>query len=434
MKCRDCYSYFISHNNCLNAVKGLVDMGYYDSDYEGRNRSQRGKRSWLFSSMIGAVIGALLIMIATPTLSKWGVLPYDVVVNDTSVEQAKDISPNEPGVQRNVTVNVSSEVTNAVSKVSDAVVGVVNIQETSFWSQSPQEAGTGSGVIYKKTGDTAFVVTNTHVVEGANQIEVTLNDGTRIKAHLLGSDIWTDLAVLQIKGKDVEKIKAVATFGNSDNIRVGEPAIAIGNPLGSMFSGSVTQGIISGTNRTIPVDINKDGMIDWQAEVLQTDAAINPGNSGGALINIDGEVIGINSMKIAEQAVEGIGLAIPINFAKPIIDDLEKFGEVRRPYMGVSLKSLNEIPTYHWQETLRLPTSVKNGVAILEVLPNSPASQAGLEQYDVIVELDGKKIDDVLQLRKYLYNEKKVGQKMEVTYYRNGKKQTTTMKLAKETF
>lgn len=424
---------FIFLDNCLY-TKGLVSMGYYDSDYENGRQSRRGRRGWFFSSIIGAVIGALLVVMLVPTLSRWGVLPYDIAVNENTTEHAIDTKPAEPGIQRNVSVNVASEVTNAVDKVSEAVVGVVNIQETSFWSQGPQEAGTGSGVIYKKSGDTAFVVTNNHVVEGANQLEVTLEDGTRIKAHLLGSDVWTDLAVLEIKGKEVEKIKTVATFGNSDSIQVGEPAIAIGNPLGSMFSGSVTQGIISGTNRTIPIDINKDGMIDWQAEVLQTDAAINPGNSGGALVNIAGEVIGINSMKIAEQAVEGIGLAIPINFAKPIINDLEKFGEVRRPYMGISLKSLNEIPTYHWQETLRLPSKVKDGVAILEVVPNSPASRAGLQQYDVIVELDGHKIKDVLELRKYLYNDKKVGQTMKVTFYRGGKEQTATMKLAKETF
>uniref|UniRef100_UPI0030C839CB S1C family serine protease n=1 Tax=Enterococcus faecium TaxID=1352 RepID=UPI0030C839CB len=156
-----------------------------------------------------------------------------------------------------------------------------------------------------------------------------------------------DLAVLEI---DAGHIKKIAEFGNSEALKMGEPVLAIGNPLGATFSGSVTQGIISGINRTIPVDINLDGMIDWQAEVLQTDAAINPGNSGGALVNIAGQVIGINSMKIAESAVEGIGLSIPINYAKPIINDLEKFGEVKRPYMGVDLKSVNEIPGYYQEE------------------------------------------------------------------------------------
>lgn len=406
-------------------------MGYYDQDYQHTRKNQNGNRKWFLSAFIGIILGAVLVLVAMPTLFKYNLLPYNVVIAGEEEEMATDTEPNEPGIQKNIAVNVTSQVTNAVDKASDAVVGVVNIQEASFWSQEDQEAGSGSGVIYKKDGDTAFLVTNTHVVEGASQLEVTLHDGTRVPAKLLGSDVWTDLSVLEIQTKNVEK---VAVFGDSDRVRVGEPVIAIGNPLGSMFSGSVTQGIISGTNRTIPIDLNKDGIIDWQAEVLQTDAAINPGNSGGALVNIEGDVIGINSMKIAEQAVEGIGLAIPINYAKPIIADLEKFGEVRRPYMGLSLKSLNEIPTYHWQETLGLPNKVKSGVAILEVIPASPASQAGLNQYDVIVELDGNEVKDVLELRKYLYGEKRVGESMKVTYYRGGKKQTTTMKLAKESF
>ena len=186
--------------------------------------------------------------------------------------------------------------------------------------------GTGSGVIYKKAGNKAYVVTNQHVVEGATHLEVTLTDGTKIPAKLLGGDIWTDLAVLEI---DTNHVKKIAEFGNSDVLKMGEPVMAIGNPLGTTFSGSVTQGIISGINRTIPVDINQDGIMDWQAEVLQTDAAINPGNSGGALINIAGQLIGINSMKIAQSAVEGIGLSIPINYAKPIISDLEQFGVVK---------------------------------------------------------------------------------------------------------
>ena len=167
-------------------------------------------------------------------------------------------------------------------------------------------------------------------------------------------------------------------------------------------------------------------------EVLQTDAAINPGNSGGALVNIAGQVIGINSMKIAQEAVEGIGLSIPINSAIPIIEDLEKFGEVKRPFMGVSLASVEEISQYHQQNTLKLPTDVTNGVAITGVQSNSPATKAGLQEFDVIVALDGKEVSDVVNLRKYLYNEKKIGDKLEVTYYRDGEQLKTTMDLSVE--
>ena len=143
-----------------------------------------------------------------------------------------------------------------------------------------QEAGSGSGVIYKKEGGRAYIVTNNHVVEGAKQLEVTFSDGSKEEAKLVGTDIWTDLAVISISSK---KVKTVATFGDSDKLKQGESVIAIGNPLGMDFYGSVTTGVISGTDRTVPVDLNGDGTEDWQAEVLQTDAAINPGNSGGAL-------------------------------------------------------------------------------------------------------------------------------------------------------
>jgi serine protease Do len=214
---------------------------------------------------------------------------------------------------------------------------------------------------------------------------------------------------------------------------MGEPVIAIGNPLGATFSGSVTQGIISGLKRTIPVDINQDGLIDWNAEVLQTDAAINPGNSGGALINIAGQLIGINSMKIAQNAVEGIGLSIPINSARPIIDDLEKFGTVKRPYMGVDLKSVSEIPAYYQEEALKLPRNINYGVALRQVIPNSPAAQAGMKELDVIVEMDGEKINDVIDLRKHLYQKKKIGEQMKIKYYRSGKLKQTRLTLTGDT-
>ena len=285
--------------------------------------------------------------------------------------------------------------------------------------------------MYKKEGNTVYIVTNNHVVEGADQLEVTLSDGTKVPAKLRGTDVWTDLAVIEIEGSKI-KDDDIAEFGNSDKLKAGEPVIAIGNPLGMQFSGSVTQGVVSGVERTIPVDINQDGVEDWNAEVLQTDAAINPGNSGGALINISGQLIGINSMKIAQEAVEGIGLAIPINSAQPIIEDLEQYGEVKRPAMGVTLEDVNQISAYHQQETLKLPKDINYGVMIRQTVPNSPAAQAGLQELDVITELDGEKIENVIDLRKHLYNKKEVNDQMKVTIYRNGKKKEVTMKLTDE--
>ncbi|PLS02218.1 S1C family serine protease [Neobacillus cucumis] len=410
-------------------------MGYYDDHTQGRYREQRGKKGSVFlASLAGAIIGALIVIFAIPTLSKQGILPYKLATDQNqAVETTNNKKNNEKNVVEKVSYDVSTNTTKAVEKTGEAVVGINNIQSSSFWSDkgdsSEEAAGTGSGVIYKKVDNKAYVVTNHHVVEGATRLEVSLDDGTKIAAKLLGSDVWTDLAVLEI---DASKIKTVATFGNSDNLKMGEPVIAIGNPLGATFSGSVTQGIISGLKRTIPVDINEDGVIDWQSEVLQTDAAINPGNSGGALINMAGQVIGINSMKISQEAVEGIGLSIPINSAIPIIDDLEKFGTVKRPYMGVDLKSVDEIPAYYQEEALKLPRDVNYGVALRQVVPNSPASRAGLQELDVIVEMDGEKITNVIDLRKHLYQKKKVGDQLKVKYYREGKLKETTLTLTGE--
>ncbi len=412
-------------------------MGYYDDHAESRYKQQpRKKGGYFLASLAGAIIGAVLVIFAVPSLAERGMLPNNIQPGNTTGQNNLITGNKNEIVQRQVAVDVETDTTKAVQKEKSAVVGITNIQSANFWSDGgnaqgngEQAAGTGSGVIYKNDGTRAYVVTNDHVVQGATKLEVSLDDGTKLPAKLLGSDVWTDLAVLQIDGT---KVKNVAEFGDSDKLKTGEPVIAIGNPLGPTFSGSVTKGIISGLKRTIPVDINQDGVMDWQAEVLQTDAAINPGNSGGALINIAGQVIGINSMKIAQNAVEGIGLSIPINSAKPIINDLEKFGTVKRPYLGVDLKSVAEIPAYYQQQALKLPNDVNYGVALRQVIPGSPADRAGLKELDVIVELDGQKMNDVIDLRKHLYQNKKVGDKMTVKFYRNGKLQETTVTLGED--
>lgn len=397
-------------------------LGYYDQDYENiPQRKKASKRGYFFSSLIGAIIGALLIGVILPA---FGVLDTNV-----TSEESKN-NEGTTGIKQNVSLNVTSAVTKAYEKAGDAVVGITNIQEANIFGQGG-EAGTGSGVVYKKENGKAFIVTNHHVIEGAAELEVSLADGTKVPAKVLGSDMWTDLAVIQTDAKDV---KTIAEFGDSAALKAGEPVLAIGNPLGLQFSGSVTQGIISGLERTIEIDINEDGIVDWNSEVIQTDAAINPGNSGGALVNLDGQLIGINSMKIAQSAVEGIGLAIPVNSAIPIIEDIEQFGEVKRPYMGVSLAPLAEITQYHRDNTFKLPEEVKEGVAIVEVEPSSPAAKAGLKAYDVIVEMDGEKIKDMASFRTHLYEKKKIGDQLEMKIYRAGKPQKVKITLQGETF
>lgn len=392
-------------------------------------REEKKKKSWLIPVLLGVIIGVLLTTVALPMMVDYGLVKPKVEENESSSSGAANDS--KPPVDKQINVDVTSKVTEVVEEVLPAVVGVTNIQhQADFWRQQTEnEAGTGSGVIYKKDDEHAYVITNHHVIEQADSLEVVLSDETTVEATLLGSDLFTDLAVLRIDGSQVDKVIEV---GSSDSIKVGEPAIAIGNPLGHMFSGSVTQGVISGTKRTIPLDFNQDGRADWQAEVIQTDAAINPGNSGGALINIEGQLIGINSMKINQTSVEGIGFAIPIDTAWPIIEELESTGEVIRPYLGVEIYSLDNVPKSEWSRTLKLPEEVDGGVYVWGVEPFSPADEAGLTRLDVITELDGKEINSSLDLRKVLYQEKKIGEEMDVVFYREGERREVTIELGSQ--
>ncbi|MGK7377227.1 S1C family serine protease [Planococcus sp. 1R117A] len=387
-------------------------MGYYNNQApDGRRKPNRA--GTFLAGLAGVAIGALLVWLLFYSIP--GLTPGNDAATGTEVVETDRQSAT-------ASVDITTDVTQAVESVADAVVGVTNLQETNdFWSQAPgqeQAVGTGSGVIYKNEGGTAYVVTNHHVIDGANGIELTLADGSKAEATLVGSDIWTDLAVLEM---DSSKVPDVAEIGDSDALKRGETVIAIGNPLGLDFSGSVTTGVVSGTDRAVPVDLDGNGQPDWQAEVLQTDAAINPGNSGGALVNLAGQLIGINSMKIATDAVEGIGFAIPINSALPVLKSIEQNGEMIRPAMGITLLDLIQVPQAQRQETLNLPDDVREGVVVNSVVEGSAAAKAGMQQFDVIVEMDGEPVGDIIELRQHLYNEKKIGDTLAVKAYRNGK-------------
>ncbi|WP_043931445.1 S1C family serine protease [Bacillus sp. EB01] len=379
-----------------------------------KDRERNDKKiSWLWPGLIGMALGILLILSLNgkffETEAEKAAPPLQLA------ESAKADDDNR-----------ESEVTAAVKKAKDSVVSVANFQGGNIWEgNTVAKAGSGSGVIYKKDGSKALVVTNHHVIEGASQLEITLNNGNKLPAELLGSDPLTDMAVLSV---DASEIEDVIELGDSENLLPGASAIAIGNPLG-FLEGTVTKGVISASERTMPVDIDQNGAVDWQTEVIQTDASINPGNSGGALIDINGELIGINSSKIAQDAVEGIGFAIPIHVALPVLEDLEQHGEVRRPYLGVGPVSLQDIPSQYWEETLRLPGNVTEGVIIMEVSPGSPAAEAGLQKLDVIVEIEGKKIKTVPDLRSFLYKDAKSGDTIDITFYRGGDKQEVKVTL-----
>ncbi|MFT8871625.1 MAG: trypsin-like peptidase domain-containing protein [Sporolactobacillus sp.] len=414
-------------------------MDYYDDDQHGqlpdssdqtlRTARRSGRGGWFIAGFLGAIVGIVCFLIFAPILSSLGILPYSVTTGSQTVNNLGSAG----STNKSVNLKVTSSVTAAVNKVSPAIVAVINLQKANFFDNQYTESGLGSGIIYKKAGQYAYVVTNNHVVEGAGKVEVRLSDNTKLDADVLGKDSLYDLAVLRISSSDV---KAVAEFGNSAILQRGEPAIAIGNPLG--FYGSVTEGIISSTNRTIPVQTSNASI---EAQVLQTDAAINPGNSGGALCNIGGQVIGINSSKIASTAsddssgeeVEGIGFAIPINVAKPIIAKLETDGKIVRPMLGVSIVDLSQVPSSEVGQ-LNVPDSVKSGLVVTNVEDGSPASSSGLEAGDVITSINGYKITSYISFATYMYNNLQPNQKVTIQYYRGGKQHSAELTLGSKTF
>ena len=336
-------------------------------------------------------------------------------------------------------VKNENSTTQAVDKVKDAVVSVITYSSNSQNSllgsdeidtdtNAEQVYSEGSGVIYKKEGNTAYLVTNTHVINGAKKVDIRLADGTKVPGEIVGSDTYSDIAVVKIAA---DKVTTVAEFGDSSQLTVGETAIAIGSPLGSEYANTVTQGIVSSLNRNVSLKSEDGQAISTNA--IQTDTAINPGNSGGPLINIQGQVIGITSSKIASNggtSVEGLGFAIPANDVINIIKQLEKDGKVTRPALGIHMVNLSNLSTTDLQK-LKLPGNVTSGVAVRSVQKNMPAN-GHLQQYDIITKIDDKAISSNTELQSALYSHS-IGDSMTVTYYRDGKEETTTIKLDKST-
>ena len=288
----------------------------------------------------------------------------------------------------------------AAKLVGPAVVGITNKAVVRDWFNNPVETqGVGSGVIFKEDG---YIVTNNHVVSGAKEIIVSLPDGRSLKGKLIGADELTDLAVVKVDAKDLPTAK----FGDSDQIVVGEPAIAIGNPMGLEFQGSVTSGVVSAVNRTLDIS-------DKLVKLIQTDAAINPGNSGGALVNADGEVIGINSAKLAASGVEGMGFAIPTNTVQNIIDEIMSKGYVARPYLGVSVFDPQTAGRYGYQ------LNIDKGVYIFQLTLNGPCGKAGLQRGDIILKVNDEEVNSVTDLRAKVASYK-VGDTVKITFDRNG--------------
>lgn len=387
----------------------------------GRDRWQnpRRSRSGISSTVKVAVISSVISSIVTVTL-------FSFIMQPTSVPLANATGNGGNGgnLQAAQTADPYDRIIQAAAKVRPSVVSIVNHKTGS--SLSMEDSALGSGVIFKKEDGKAYIMTNHHVVEGASDLEIVTVEGETHKAKLVGKDRVSDIAVMSVE--DDKGIGPVAEIGDSSKLQRGQTVLAIGNPLG--LGGTLTSGIVSYTDRILPVSINQDGVYDWEQNVIQTDAAINEGNSGGALVDLNGKVVGINTMKISDTGVEGLGFAIPMNEVMKTVDSLLLSGKVSRPYLGVYTVDLSNpyAPLDDEQrKDLKLPSHVDSGVVVLEA--SGPASEAGLKLNDVITEFDGQKITSTLDLRKYLYDKKKIGDTIEVTFYRDGNAEKVSVKL-----
>ena len=415
-------------NNSTNTSGNNTYNSQYTQDFTQSAQTKEQRKSKFFKNkkkVATAILSVALVGVIT-------VSGYSLLNNGGSVELSDSLQGNLQSdtsqsdgstgdVQKLVTGNESKVYTTPeiVDLVGPAVVGVINKATYTnpyagmFGQQMPSgevEQGSGSGVIISDDG---YIVTNNHVIEGASEILVILNVGEQYTAKLVGSDSKTDLAVLKIEAEAL----TYAKLGTSSELRVGDTAIAIGNPLGQEFAGTTTQGIISGLNRSVTID-NKT------MNLIQTDAAINPGNSGGALVNNHGEVIGINTAKISSSQYEGLGFAIPIDDAKPIIEDLISNGYVTgRPVIGIAGRVVTEQDAQAY--------NLKVGVYVSSMTADSPAYMAGVKIGDIIVECEGKKVTTVDEIND-VKNKKKPGDQMKIKVYRQGTYKEITIVLGEE--
>lgn len=329
--------------------------------------------------------------------------PAEFVETINTTKVVKDVSITDTGLSE------------AVNKIYDAVVVVENYKGDTL-------KGSGTGFVYSTSDGKGYILTNNHVISGGTKILVTFTNGEKIKAEVLGSDTYADIAVLKIDGFDGMK---VAQIGSSKNAKVGDTVFAVGAPLDISYSWTVTRGILSGKDRLIEINSSQTSgaTSDWVMSAIQTDAAINSGNSGGPLANANGEVIGITSLKLVKSGVEGMGFAIPIETALEYAEKIVKGEEIKRPYLGVSMYNISEISTKYYN-----PETTTTGVYVSSVEEGSPADKAGLKEGDIIFKLNDTNIESVAYLKYNLYKYN-VGEKVTLSIYRNNKEKTINITL-----
>ncbi|MGN0497031.1 MAG: S1C family serine protease [Lachnospiraceae bacterium] len=407
------YNYQENVNTDTETVSGTVEPDtnntYSHKKEKKEKKSGKGKKIALFISSaaaFGLIAGCVMVGVN---------VAGNKIFGDKDKKASTEIATVAPTTKEPGSAS-EDDVADVVESVMPSIVSVTNtsVQTVRSWFQSYEREvkGAGSGIIIGQTDDEILIATNNHVIDGAKEITITFCDETSVAADIKGVDSISDLAVIAVKTKDMEKdtlgkIK-VAALGSSDDLRVGEAAIAIGNSLG--YGQSVTVGYISALNRDVETDSNTT------IKMLQTDAAINPGNSGGALLNANGEVIGINSAKYVDSTVEGMGYAIPISDAIPVINDLmnqEVIAEDEQGYLGIQGNDITD----EYAQGFSMP----KGVYVVKILDDSPASDCGLKAGDIITKFADREVSSMENLQSILSN-KKAGETIKMVIQRNNEK------------
>ena len=374
---------------------------YYRKKEQNRNRSTTGFKLF-FVIVMSFVIGGVAML----SLLKFTPL-LDEVLGGTS---------NTIVTKNKTQVYEKGSLAASVEKVYDAVVLVQTYK-------SNQLSGSGTGFVYKTDDKYGYLLTNNHVVDEAEKVTVMFSNDEEVEVKVLGKDAYLDLAVLRV---DKKYVSLVANIGSSENVSLGDSIFTVGAPMGYEYRGSVTSGVLSGKDRMVSVAVTSSSN-DWVMRVLQIDASINPGNSGGPLLNVNGEVIGICSMKLVDSQIEGMGFAIPIEYAMNHVEQLEKGESIVWPYIGIGMANVTDSMSLY-RNNIHVDDSVKNGVVVVSVEKDSAADKAGLQKGDIITKIAGKETKDIAYLRYELYQHS-AGDEVEITYIHDGKEKTVKTKL-----